>query len=214
HNMFYLWFIYSNSHYKEICSDFFIYYKYFYRYTCLNELYTCPSEVSSSTTVWISSSTTFGNLFSKLIHFLSTWLGFDRHVHEIVVTWNVIIVGHATHGYGLDAVMLVKIHEIVCCFLLLVNIIKHIQSEIDDRVHILFCAILGQENTDQSTSMERKITHTWSGKYRSALLRIQSNEFNQSTSMERKITHTWSGKYISALLRIQSNEFNFPIGII
>jgi hypothetical protein len=90
-----------------------------------------------------------------------------------------------------------------------VNIIKHIQSEIDDRVHILFCAILGQENTDQSTSMERKITHTWSGKYRSALLRIQSNEFNQSTSMERKITHTWSGKYISALLRIQSNEFNF-----
>jgi hypothetical protein len=59
-----------------------------------------------------------------------------------------------------------------------VNIIKHIQSEIDDRVHILFCAILGQENTDQSTSMERKITHTWSGKYRSALLRIQSNEFN------------------------------------
>jgi hypothetical protein len=57
--------------------------------------------------------------------------------------------------------------------------------------------------------MERKITHTWSGKYRSALLRIQSNEFNQSTSMERKITHTWSGKYISALLRIQSNEFNF-----
>lgn len=33
-------------------------------------------------------------------------LAFGSMAERSVVTWNVIIVGHATHGYGLDAVML------------------------------------------------------------------------------------------------------------
>ncbi|KAL5656360.1 hypothetical protein ACJX0J_035679 [Zea mays] len=164
------WFIYSNSHYVSLK-------KYV-------QIFLLPLAIF----LYFLSLYIIISIFIAIhFHLLQLFIFYNCMEFHIlqgyVVTWNVIIVGHATHGYGLDAVMLVKIHEIVCCFLLL--------------VHILFCAILGQENTDQSTSMERKITHTWSGKYRSALLRIQSNEFNQSTSMERKITHTWSGKYIS-----------------